>query len=67
MTVIEDFTTVYPKRGYGRIHHNGCWRATKGEERRPLTPFALRSGRAVLAACCETHAITIDRLAGGSR
>ena len=48
------FVTIYPRKGYGRIHSVDCRRAV-GAVMRPTSAFAIGSGRASLARCCASH------------
>jgi hypothetical protein len=48
------FITVYPRKGYGRIHSVDCARAV-GAVTRPTNAGALRNGTASIARCCASH------------
>lgn len=48
------FTTVYPRKGHGRIHSVDCPRAV-GSVTRPTNSGALRNGTASIARCCASH------------
>ena len=48
------FVTIYPRKGFGRIHSVDCHRAV-GAVMRPTNAGALRNGTAEIAKCCKSH------------
>jgi hypothetical protein len=49
------FVTIYPRKGFGRIHSVDCHRAVGAVMRRPTNAGALRNGTASIARCCASH------------
>lgn len=51
--ISNEFTTVYPSRGTGLIHANGCPAIADAKVTRRTTPATLYNGLAEIAPCCK--------------